>query len=92
MTNQAANQIEPSTSFRTIDCLRDPDGVVALVTERIADGRVSFSISKEYDRNGKQERTAYLSRRHIDACRRLLDQLADRLELLEDQSRAKRRR
>lgn len=77
--------------FKVIEIIRDPDGVIAVITEREKDGRVSFSLSREFDVDGKPKRSSYLARRHIAAVRRLLNDLEERLELAEDRTRAKRR-
>lgn len=80
-----------NANFKVLEIVRDPDGVIAVITERTRDGRISFSIAREIERNGKLDRTAFLARRHLPAVRRLLDDLTDRLELAEDRTRAKRR-
>ncbi len=83
---------QPDTlRYRVIDTIRDPDGVIATITERVDDGRVSFSLAREITKDGKTDRTAYLQRRHLPAALRLLTDLAERLELAEDQARARRR-
>lgn len=81
----------PSTNFVETDVVRDPDGVISVITERVRDGRVSFMLAREFDRNGDICRSSFLSRRHIAAARRLLDDMEERLETLEDRARAKRR-
>jgi len=81
----------PNENFKIVEIVRDPDGIVAVITERANDGRISFSIQRELDRNGRTERTSFLARRHLPAVRRLLDDLVDRLETAEDKARAKRR-
>jgi hypothetical protein len=81
----------PNDSFRVLDTIRDPDGVIATITERIADGRISFSLAREITKGNQTTRTAYLARRHLPAVRRLLDDLNDRLELAEDRARTKHR-
>lgn len=82
-----------SKDFQDLDVLRDPDGVVALITHRTRDGRVelSFSIGKEFDRDGKVERTVFLKPQHLPALARLVEALPAHLELLEDRLRAARR-
>lgn len=77
--------------FRSVAEIRDPDGVVAVITERADDGRISFGIFREFTNRGKTVRSAYLAHRHIPACHRLLVELGRRLELLEDRSRMRRR-
>ena len=90
-TTSDATETHTDNGFRVLEVVRDPDGVIAVITEREKDGRVSFSIAREFDVDGKPRRTAYLKRIHIAAIRRLLNDLEDRLELAEDRTRAKRR-
>ena len=80
-----------SNVFKIIETVADPDGIIAVITERERDGRVSFSLFREYETSGKTKRTSYMRRHHITAIRRLLNDLEDRLELAEDRTRAKRR-
>lgn len=77
--------------FRVIETLVHPDGVVAVITERVKDGRISFMISREFEIEGRTQRSAYLNSRHIPAVREVLNDLVDRLELVEDRARAKKR-
>lgn len=77
--------------FRIVETIRDPDGVVAVITERIKDGRISFMLSREFEIGGKTQRSNYLNTRHLPAVRRMLADLEDRLELAEDQAREKKR-
>ena len=79
------------TRYNETDIIKDPDGVIAVITERVSDGAISFGIYREFDRGGRTERSKFLARRHVAGARRLLDDLEERLEQLEDQSRAKRR-
>lgn len=92
MASTPSTQADPqSDPYTQIEVVRDPDGPVAVVTERKKDGRITFSLSKEFDRNGKVERTPYFHRSHIPALRRLIDDLEAQLELFEDRARARRR-
>ncbi|MBT8453024.1 MAG: hypothetical protein KJO40_13730 [Deltaproteobacteria bacterium] len=81
----------PRNDFREVEIIRDPDGVVAIVSERKATGHVSFMIGREFDRAGDICRSSFLARRHIAGARRLLDALEDRLDVIEDRSRTERR-
>ena len=89
--NMSETTPAPDNGFKVIEVVRDPDGVIAVVTEREKDGRVSFSIAREFTQGETSKRTNYLKRIHIAAIRRLLNDLEDRLELAEDRARAKRR-
>ena len=71
--------------FKEVEILRDPDGVILIITEKVGAGTYSFSLQKEYEKDGTILRASFLNRRHIDAIRRLvtkaedwLDQEADR--------------
>ena len=88
---QPNDKTNDNPNFRVVETIRDPDGVIAVITERVIDGRISFSFARELEREGKTTRTNFLARRHLPAVRRLLDDLVDRLELAEDRTRAKRR-
>lgn len=90
-TPAASPRTTPKDEFRLLETVADPDGVIAEVTERARDGRVSFSLQRQFDRNGKTEKTKFFSARHIPAIVRLLTDLQDRLEAHEDRARAKRR-
>ncbi len=77
--------------YREVERVRDPDGVIAIITERMKTGQMTFSLSKEYEANSVTKTSPYLNRRHIAACRRILNDLEERLDALEDQARSKRR-
>ncbi len=78
-------------NYREVDIIRDPEGVIAVITERKKDGAISFGIYQEFNRNGEVARGSFLARRHIQAARRVLDDLEERLEAAESAVRAKPR-
>lgn len=82
---------EDRGGFRDIAELRDPDGIVAVITERVADGRISFGLFREFTVGGEDRRSAYLAHRHIAGAHRVLAELDRRLEQIEDRARARRR-
>jgi len=81
----------PRSDFREVKVLQDPDGVVAVISERVATGHVSFMLGREFDRAGETRRSSFLARRHIDGARRLLDTLEGELDAIEDRTRAEKR-
>lgn len=83
------NPTNTQTHFEEVETVRHPDGVVAVVTTHRLNGRVSFSLAREFDRDGKVQRTQFLGRRHIEAARALLNDLVERLETHEDRARAR---
>lgn len=82
---------DTKNEFSVIEVIKDPDGVVAVITERVRDGRVSFMLGREFELDGETKRSAYMNTRHLPAVRRLLADLEDRLELAEDRARARKR-
>jgi len=87
-----------SKGFREIDLLRLPGdqdiGLVAPITvKESGSGHVilSFAIMKEFERGAVTERTSYLNQRHIDAARRLLDMVEERLMLEKERVLTRRR-
>ena len=79
--------------YREVETLRDPDGVVAVITERTDTGHLSYRIQKEFVAgDGQVKATSYLGRRHLQAIRRLCDQLEDRLDVHVDRLKIGRAR
>ena len=74
-------------SFITVAEIRDPDGLVGVITERAVDGKHSFAIFREWTRNGVTERSIYKHATHIPAYIRLLTEISRRIEPLEQQAR-----
>jgi len=84
----APDKPQPHPAYREVERVRDPDGVIAVISERIKTGQMTFALSKEYEQDGRTRTSSYLSRRHIDGIRRLLNDLEERLEGLEDRARS----
>lgn len=78
--------------YREIETIRDPDGVIAIITERVSTGHLSFKILKEYEDRGEIKTTPYLARRHIEAVRRVTERVQDRLDVHNDRLRVGRAR
>ena len=82
-----------ASNFMPLEVIKHSDGVIIPVTYRMRDGMVelSFSIQKEFDRDGQVERTVWLKREHIPGIINLVEQLPGQLGLFEDRLRAARR-
>lgn len=81
---------DPSPAFIVVAEIRDPDGLVGVITERAVDGKHSFAVFREWTRNGKTERSIYKNVGHIPAYIRLLTEISRRIEPLEQQARSAR--
>ena len=78
--------------YKELKVLREGDGVCALITENPNNGRVTFSVFKEYEKDGVTRRTSFLQTRHIPSLRKLAGRVADEMELIEDRTREDLRR
>jgi hypothetical protein len=83
-----------SRQYQEIETVRDSDGVVAVITQRVGSNYFSFRILKEYvDQNdGEVKYTSFMGRRHLDAVERVTQQVRDRIDVLEDQFKVRRAR
>jgi hypothetical protein len=76
--------------YREIETIKDPDGVIAVITQRMDTGHLSFRIQKEYEAGGQVRATSYLGRRHIEAIERLVVRVGDRIDILTDIAKVSR--
>jgi hypothetical protein len=82
------------TKTTDLEPLRHSSGLICKISIRErpnAPRSVSFMIAKEFEREGRTENTAWLSRRHLDACREFLDEVEPKLDEIEDRIRAEDR-
>jgi hypothetical protein len=79
-------------NFREVDTLRHDDGVVAIISERVDNGRHSVGVMREFDRRGQTERSTFLAPHQIPAAIDLLTQANGLIEQLEDRARARLRK
>lgn len=76
-----------STRFRDLETIRDPDGVIAVITENVETQALSYRIQKEFTHRGQVKVTSYLSQSHLPAIRRVLVELEERLRFLRSRPR-----
>lgn len=75
MSEPAASRSK-SGRFVEVATLEGEEGVVASISQRVDGGFYSFSLGKAWtDREGVVHRTNYLTRRHLEAARKMLDQV-----------------
>lgn len=80
-----------SAGYREVKILREDNGVCALITERVDTGHISFSLFKEFSVGNETKRSKFFGGRHIATLRKLLNKVADEIEVIEDYSRAEHR-
>jgi hypothetical protein len=79
--------------FAPIKTIKTEDGIVGSLTGRLLNGRrvLTFSMRKEYDRDGTTYSTGWFQKNHFASLRKLIDDLEDAITLEEDRDRAKAR-
>lgn len=77
--------------YREIETIKD-DGVIAVITERVDTGHLSFRLQKEYAHKGTVKQTSYLGRQHIPAITRIVLVVEDRINILNDIAKVARAR
>jgi hypothetical protein len=82
----------PKHHFKEVDKLRDPHtGILAVYSEQLDTGRVLCMLAREFDCRDEVRRTSFLKKQHLMALQNQLGHIIDRLDVLEDQARARRR-
>ena len=66
--------------YPEVEVFREPDGIIAVVTRKAGTNYLGFSFQKEFERDGKIVRTAFLNRRHIASVRRLIARVEEYLD------------
>jgi hypothetical protein len=57
---------ESDGKFIELDVLRSASGVKGIISQRVASGVITFSITKEFSRNGVLEWTSFFSEVEMD--------------------------
>lgn len=81
-----------ATNFTELDTLQD-SGVCAKITSRVdpnGQTQYSFQLYRPYEKNGERKETTWMSRRHLPAVLRLLDEVNSRI--LQERAEASRER
>jgi len=69
--------------YEDYDTIRDPEGIVGIISRRIAHNTFSVALFRVYERDGQEERTLFFGRKHFAAARRVLDLAEARIAKLE---------
>jgi hypothetical protein len=81
-------------NFEIIKQFHSDDGVLAVITTRMRNGRKNYTYSfrKSYDKDGAVAQTPWLQKQHIGSVRELLTLVEDWIQAAEDVDRAAARR
>ena len=65
-SSAASRESDGNGKFIELDVLRSASGVKGIISQRVASGVITFSITKEFSRNGVLEWTSFFSEVEID--------------------------
>jgi hypothetical protein len=81
--SRAASQ--DTTKFIELDRLRTANGTEGIITQRIANGLITFSIVRVFERDGVEDWTSFFSEAQMDDFEHMLGMLKRRIaELRKD--------
>lgn len=66
-----------------IDEIRDPEGIVAVMSQRLSNRAITFAVFKEFERDGRPERTSFIAASLRAPFRRVIDLVFERVAELE---------
>jgi hypothetical protein len=72
-----------SSAFEDVDLIRDPDGIVGVISRRVGRNQFSLGIFKVFQRDGAEELTTYFGAKYLPAVRRVLELAEARMAKLE---------
>jgi hypothetical protein len=80
-----ADQQRVRSGYEEIDVVRDPDGVIAIISRRVAGPPIcTIGIFKVFLRDGIEEKSSFFGHKQIPAVARVLEIAAVRARELED--------
>jgi len=81
-----------ASGYDHVETCRNADGLIAIITRRKKlNGEYTVALYKEFERNGETEKTAFLSRRHIDGAIELLKIAGEKIDRAMDADKASAR-
>lgn len=74
----------PVPSYQDIDVLRSADGITAIISQRRSSGKLTFSIFKEFERDGVMEKTTFVTEDLIDSYLAMVEMVKERIAQLRE--------
>jgi hypothetical protein len=63
----------PRPQYVDLDVLKNADDLMAIISQRQSNGVITFAIFKEFDRDGRRERTTFVAESLAESYKDLLD-------------------
>jgi hypothetical protein len=67
-----------------LDKLKNADGVVAIISQRLTNGVITFALFKEFVRDGREERTSFIAESLRPAYESMVKLVFDRIDDIRD--------
>ncbi len=79
-----ASAAPPAPPYADIDVLRSADGITAIISQRRSSGVLTFSIFKEFERDGVIEKTAFITEQLVDSYLAMAEMVKERITKLRE--------
>jgi hypothetical protein len=83
-SNYEAQEPREQTSragFKDLDKLKNADGLVAIISQRLTNNMITFAIFKEFERDGQIQRTSFvpevLAKSYLDLATMAVERIAE---------------
>jgi hypothetical protein len=77
--------------FNDLDCLKNADGIIAIISQRRSTGVITIAVMKEFERDGIIERTQFISENLFESYQDMLQRAIDRVRAIRAQGQASAR-
>lgn len=85
MASSPSSKSDPQPKFVVLDTLKDAAGITAQITQRTANGVITFSIFRVFERDGVEDWTSYFSEAQLPDFKAMLVNVERRItELRKD--------
>lgn len=82
--SERSETTEKDVAFVDVDELRDVNGIVAIISLRKATGGLTFAVFKEFERNGRKERTSFVGEHLLEPYLRMVENVKSRVAELRE--------
>lgn len=61
LASEAPERRQPPPLYIDLDTLKNSEGLVGIISQRTSNGVITFGVFKEFERDGRAERTAFFA-------------------------------
>lgn len=72
----------PPAAFKDVDKLRNADGIVVVISQRVSNGLVTWALFREFPRGGRIDRTNFIPDDMTESALEMIKMAKDRISKL----------